>query len=91
MNPGSRWALMLPHRQLMIKSFWSILSMTVTSFLFRLKIPKTSWVCKATLEFDYRLGPSRVGDGIRLGLGCVWVWVGFGLRLVLDFVLGQIR
>ena len=30
---------------------------------------KTSWVCRATLEFNYRLGLVGVGGGLGLGLG----------------------
>ena len=51
---------------------------------------ETSWVCKATLEFDYRYGPGCVGVvlGMGLGWGCVgvWVWVGFGFGLDLGWV-----
>ena len=48
---------------------------------------KTSWVCRATLEFNYRL----VGVGMGLGWGWfgvkswvpkkIWGWVGVGIRL----------
>ena len=38
---------------------------------------KTSWVCRATLDFNYRLGCGWV----RVGLGLGWGWVGVGLGL----------
>ena len=41
------------------------------------KYNKTSWVCRATLEFDYGLGFGWFG----IGLGCGWFGVGLGLVL----------
>ena len=40
---------------------------------------KTSWVCRATLKFNYRLGLGWVGVGLSLGWGRDWGWVGLGL------------
>ena len=43
---------------------------------------KTSWVCRATLEFNYRLvwwlGLGWVGVGLGMGLGLGWIGLGMG-------------
>ena len=47
---------------------------------------KTSWVCRATLEFEYGLGWGSVGVG--LGLGLSWGWVPKQKKLNLDGQVG---
>ena len=54
---------------------------------------KTSWVCRATLELNYRLGWGWVGLGsvwgrFGIGLGLGWVWVGVGLERKFGFQIG---
>ena len=46
-------------------------------------IRMTNWVCRATLEFNYRLGCGWGCGwvGVGVGIGLVWGWVGVGKKI----------
>ena len=67
---------------LVVINFGKTFSSLYFGYCLLLIINKTSWVCSAKLEFDYRFGWVRVGFGLGwVGMVLVWCWVGVGLGL----------